>query len=96
MSSYRRDTIHPETGKVESAMWIDDYFGRHRYGVQFPDGKVFKPEETEFPLDDDEKMEVIQMAKVTNDNPKKLIQNLRQRFGDRQYLAIEFLQEVCK
>lgn len=43
MSSYMAPTFHPETGKIERAYWMDDYFGPHRYGVKFPDGKVFKP-----------------------------------------------------
>lgn len=43
MSSFGAPTRHPETGKIESAMWLDDYFGRHRYGVSFPDGQVFCP-----------------------------------------------------
>lgn len=47
MSSYYRDTKHPLTGKVERAYWIDDFFGRHRYGVQFSDGRVFRPSEIE-------------------------------------------------
>ena len=37
-------TKHPETGKVELAIWMDDYFGNHNYGVKFPsDGKIFDP-----------------------------------------------------
>jgi hypothetical protein len=41
MSNYIEDTYHPETGEVFAAEWLDDYYGRHRYGVRFPDGKVF-------------------------------------------------------
>lgn len=41
MSSYQRVTKHPETGEFQVADWLDDYFGRHRYGVKFPDGKIF-------------------------------------------------------
>ena len=41
MSNFKRMTIHPVTKKIEDAEWIDDHFGRHRYGVRFPDGKVF-------------------------------------------------------
>lgn len=44
MSSFAAPTRHPNTGKVETAMWLDDYFGRHRYGVRFSDGQVFNPE----------------------------------------------------
>ena len=49
MSSYEQNTINPDTGKIESAVWLDDYFGRHRYGVRFPSGKVFRGEECRVP-----------------------------------------------
>jgi len=29
-------TRNPMTGEFEDAVWLDDYFGRHRYGVSFP------------------------------------------------------------
>jgi hypothetical protein len=45
MSSYTRSTQHPITGKIEVAEWLDDYFGSHKYGIKFPDGKIFKAEE---------------------------------------------------
>lgn len=41
MSNYFQLTQHPDTGKMENAEWLDDYFGKHKYGVRFPDGKVF-------------------------------------------------------
>lgn len=45
MSHFVKDATHPETGKVEQAVWLDDYFGRHRYGVQFSDGQIFREDE---------------------------------------------------
>lgn len=36
MSSFIRATKNPKSGEFEDAMWIDDLFGRHRYGVIFP------------------------------------------------------------
>jgi hypothetical protein len=45
MSNYVEPTNHPETGRVEDAVWLDNYFGRHRYGVRFADGKVFRANE---------------------------------------------------
>lgn len=35
MSSYYSMAINPRTGKNEEAMFLDDYFGRHSYGVVF-------------------------------------------------------------
>lgn len=40
-------TKHPVTGEIQEARWLDDYFGRHRYGVRFPDGSVFRESEIE-------------------------------------------------
>lgn len=42
MSCFKKNTKHPITGKWEKAEWIDDYFGEHKYGVQFSDGSVFE------------------------------------------------------
>jgi len=36
MSSYRKETVNPKTGKTEQAFLIDDLFGPHKYGVVFP------------------------------------------------------------
>lgn len=44
MSSYFKNTKHPKTGEWQTAMWLDDYFGPHRYGVLFPgDEKYYSP-----------------------------------------------------
>lgn len=45
MSNYSRETKHPITGEWQVADWLDDYFGKHQYGVRFHDGEVFKEEE---------------------------------------------------
>lgn len=52
MSSYLRNTVHPDTGKFEPAAWIDDELGRHHYGVIFLDGKLFDPRVYELTTDD--------------------------------------------
>lgn len=44
MSNFTRNSINPATGKYEIATWLDDYYGPHRYGVRFQDGKIY-PEE---------------------------------------------------
>ena len=43
MSSYIAKTKHPITGKWKNVFWIDDYFGRHHYGVIFVNGKLYWP-----------------------------------------------------
>ena len=52
MSTYKAPAIHPDTGEIEMAWFIDDYFGRHRYGVEFSDGKIFPETVVKLPLDD--------------------------------------------
>lgn len=48
MSNFSQLTKHPVTGEIEEADWLDDHFGRHRYGVRFADGQVFKPSQIEW------------------------------------------------
>ena len=36
MSTYTRETKHPDTGEWEDAIWYDDLLGKHHYGVVFP------------------------------------------------------------
>lgn len=40
MSNYQGLACNPSSRMVEKAMFLDDYFGRHEYGVRFKDGKV--------------------------------------------------------
>ena len=54
MSNFVRNTRHPETGKFEGAFWLDDYFGRHHYGVKFKDGTVVDPEKVDLEIDQEE------------------------------------------
>jgi len=52
MSNFSRAAYYPEQKVVPAAIWLDDYFGRHQYGVQFDaGGKVYRPREVEIPLD---------------------------------------------
>jgi len=54
MSNYLKQTKHPITGEWHEAMWMDDYYSRHHYGVQFPDSKIFNPDKTKLETRDDE------------------------------------------
>lgn len=50
MSNYFSQAVNPDTGKVEQAEWLDDYFGRHQYGVRFlSTGKIFRESEIKQP-----------------------------------------------
>jgi hypothetical protein len=41
MSTFHKSTRNPDTGKWEIAIWLDDHFGSHHYGVEFPDGNIY-------------------------------------------------------
>ncbi len=49
MSSYTAPAIHPRTRKIEQAEYLDDYYGRHRYGVRFSDGTVWPIDQIDRP-----------------------------------------------
>lgn len=52
MSNFIADAIHPRTKKVEQAEWLDNHFGRHRYGIRFPDGSIYQAEDVRTPNPD--------------------------------------------
>jgi hypothetical protein len=57
MSNYQAKTKHPITGEWEVADWHDDYFGKHIYGVKFPnDPKTYNIDEYDMPKDYEEKL----------------------------------------
>jgi len=42
MSTFIQKAINPKTGKLQVAIYQDDYYGNHRYGVGFrKDGKDY-------------------------------------------------------
>lgn len=50
MSNYTRVAWHPTERVARAAMWLDDHFGKHQYGVRFSgDPKVYRPNEVEIP-----------------------------------------------
>lgn len=52
MSNYTRSAYHPKEKVIRAANWLDDYFGRHIYGVSFPgDDHVYRTHEVEIPVD---------------------------------------------
>ncbi len=45
MSNFKALLVNPETGKREEAEFLDNYFGRNKYGIKFKDGKIYKEDE---------------------------------------------------
>lgn len=57
MSSYIKNTKHPETGEFEPAAWIDNYFRPHAYGVKFlSDPQVYSPYSFDLETNEDDPM----------------------------------------
>lgn len=67
MSSYIQKAYNPKTNKVEDATYIDDYFGKHRYGVKFSDGDVYREEEV-LPYYEDMKTKLDEVLEVLYSN----------------------------
>lgn len=40
MSNYRAKAFNPVSGLFEDADYLDDYYGKHKYGIRFADGCV--------------------------------------------------------
>ena len=57
MSTYSKQTKHPVTGEWHEATWMDDFYGRHRYGVRFPNGETFNPDKIQLETREDEPQE---------------------------------------
>lgn len=45
MSNYYSSAVHPLTRKIEQALYMDNHFGRHIYGVKFEDGSIWRLEQ---------------------------------------------------
>jgi hypothetical protein len=48
MSNYYAKAIDPKTGKTETVEMLDNFYGRHSYGVRFPDGQTYGEGEVTF------------------------------------------------
>lgn len=52
MSNFTRVSWHPVERVARAASYLDNYFGRHQYGVRFDgDEKVYRSNEVEIPID---------------------------------------------
>jgi hypothetical protein len=52
VSNFTGPAYHPKEKTVRAASFMDDYFGKHEYGVRFSgDHHVYKEHETRIPLD---------------------------------------------
>ncbi len=52
MSNFTRVAWNPKERVARVASYLDDYFGKHQYGVRFDgDKQVYRPDEVEIPVD---------------------------------------------
>ena len=47
MSNFYAMTLAPDRDTAEVAEWLDDYYGKHCYGVRFSDGKIYPETEVQ-------------------------------------------------
>ena len=52
MANYIAAAIHPRTGAIEQATFLDGHFGARRYGVRFADGSIWRAEDVQVPNKD--------------------------------------------
>ena len=63
MSAFIRRTKNPVTGAFQDATWLDDFFGQHRYGVQFAgEAHVYEAWGRDWEFEDQFGEEVVQEA----------------------------------
>jgi hypothetical protein len=48
MSNYKTKAIRPDGENFEDVMMLDDHFGKHKYGVEFPDGVIYSEDKCTF------------------------------------------------
>lgn len=41
MSNYNGYAVNPRNGKLEQAMFLDDFYGTHQYAIKFHDGSHY-------------------------------------------------------
>ena len=47
MSNFIEKAVNPITLKIEDAVFMDDYYGGHKYGIKFLDGKIYTEQEAQ-------------------------------------------------
>lgn len=48
MSNYKTKAKKPNGTEFEEVSMLDNFFGQHNYGVEFPDGAIYRPEKCDF------------------------------------------------
>ena len=48
MSNYSTQSKRPGGTDYEDVDMLDNYFGKHKYGVRFPDGEIYHEEDCDF------------------------------------------------
>lgn len=80
MSTYTKMTKSPKTGKWEEALWLDDHFGPHQYGVKFPNDlikDIVNPDKVKLETRDYTTEEQLEQMKANAVNDQELYEDLR-------------------
>ena len=87
-----KTTKNPHTGKFELATWHDDYYGKHHYGVEFPDGTIIDPREVELETRDNtpggETIVPIDTMIKAGKQAQKEQNKLLKKYDDAQLIAV--------
>jgi hypothetical protein len=75
MSNYYSRAKRPGGDSFEDVEMNDDAYGKHKYGVIFPDGKQYPVEECDFGIREIEK------ETMTNEELEKLVMSLEERIS---------------
>lgn len=77
MSTYIARVMNPKTGKFTDALMIDDYFGRHAYGLQFAkESKIYDVDNLEFDLEFDDVQPTTPFSKF------QFFRSLKENYGE--------------
>ena len=95
MSSYLRVTRNPKTNKFETAAWVDDHFGPHKYGVKFKDSDFINPDEVELETRDGKSTDGIQWSDIFPD-AKAPNEQVYEDQEEKELLTNEERQEAQK
>lgn len=88
MSNYQAMTYHPITKIPENALWFDNHYGRHRYGVKFSDGSIYPSSECE--LAGIKLEHLLKALDVIEKTPKTILNGIHCTYNQNEYHCDNF------
>lgn len=87
MSNYYTEAKRPKGKKFEKVLMMDNCYGHHLYGVQFPDGSIFREEKCLFrdtkklSLEELDKLIVKDLKRAYNEGIKACIKSITENLN---------------